>query len=537
MQLFFRKTHFALALALLGAAPAAAQTAELIGKEVSVSQGLEDGDEFELSVQELLERGEALFRANWTPQEGGGRPLSKGTGPGLSDPGDPLVFPRNFNRVSARDANSCFGCHNAPFGFAGGGGDFVTGVFVAAQRFDFATFDHSDPVPAKGALNEAGEFVVLSSIGNYRATTGMFGSGYYEMLARQITEDLRAIRDGIGPGESAALTSKGISFGILARNAAGDWDVSGVEGLPAQSLATSGGEPPSLIIHPWHQSGSVVSLRQFTNNAFNHHHGMQSAERFGDGVDADGDGFTDELTRAEITAASVFQAAMPVPGQVIPNDIRVEHAVFRGERIFRQIGCNSCHIEKLPLDEEGWIYTEPNPFNPDGNLQPGEAQTLSVDLSSGDLPGHRLKPENGVVWVPLYTDFKLHDITTGPDDPGAEAIDINQPGGSPGFLAGNTKFLTKRLWGAANEPPYFHHGKFTTLREAILAHRGEAEWTRDNFLSLSGPNQDRLIEFLKSLQVLPPGVEAPVVDENGEPKLGWPPASFPAWQFIRGSRP
>ena len=68
----------------------------------------------------------------------------KGTGAVLSDPNSPLLFPRNFNRISAPDANSCFGCHSQPR--AGGGGDVVANVFVLGQRFDFATFDSSDPI-------------------------------------------------------------------------------------------------------------------------------------------------------------------------------------------------------------------------------------------------------------------------------------------------------------------------------------------------------------------------------------------------------
>ena len=51
---------------------------------------------------------------------------------------------------------------------------------------------------------------------------------------------------------------------------------------------------------------------------------------------------------------------------------------------------------------------------------------------------------------------------------------MNQTVWSPKFTAGNRRFLTKRLWGAANEPPYFHHGLFTTMRQAVLAHSGEA---------------------------------------------------------------
>jgi hypothetical protein len=94
-----------------------------IGREVAIPRHLDEGDEFRISVRSLVEHGRRLFAANWTSQEGGGRPLTKGTGAAISDPSTPLVFPRNFNRVSAPDANSCAGCHNAPFGIAGGGGD------------------------------------------------------------------------------------------------------------------------------------------------------------------------------------------------------------------------------------------------------------------------------------------------------------------------------------------------------------------------------------------------------------------------------
>jgi cytochrome c peroxidase len=280
-----------------------------------------------------------------------------------------------------------------------------------------------------------------------------------------------------------------------------------------------------------------VSLRQFTNNAFNHHHGIQTSERFGDGTDPDGDGHYDELTRADVTAVSVFQATLPVPGQVVPNNLAVEEAIYHGERLFSEIGCASCHTPRLPLNDQGWVYTEPNPYNPDGNLRPGDGREYRVDLSSEELPGYRLEPDaDGIVWVPAFTDLKLYDITTGaPDDPAREPLNINAPGGSEAFLAGNSRFLTKKLWGAANERPYFHHGKFTTLREATLAHYGQAKWTRDAFVALPARKQDQVIEFLKSLQVLPASTKAAVVDEKGDPKIGWPPKSFFSWRLTAGA--
>lgn len=372
---------------------------------------------------------------------------------------------------------------------------------------------------------------------NFRIPPGVFGSGYIEMLARQITADLQATRDATGSGESNALASKGISFGTIRRQPDGSWDVSAVDGLPAQSLATIGpNDPPSLVIRPFHQSGTAVSLREFTVNALNQHHGMQATERFGRETDPDGDGFTNEITRADVTATVLFQATLPAPGQVIPNNLAIEEAVFYGERLFEQIGCARCHVSKLPLTNDGWVFSEPNPYNSPDFLQRGQAETLSVDLSSNELPGHRLQAAGGVVWVRAFTDFKLHDITAGPDDPNAEALDINAPGGSEAFFAGNRRFLTKRLWGGANEAPFFHHGKFMTLREAIEAHAGEAQAERQAFRRLTAVDQSRVIEFLKSLQVMPEGFLHDICDEDGNLKVGWPPPSFWSWGFSGGGR-
>src|SRR5581483_5030091 len=148
-----------------------------------------DDEEFTVPLSKLLQHGKLLFEANWTEQEGGGRPLTKGNGKELTDPSQPLVGNRAFNRLSAPDANSCAGCHNAPYGISGGGGDFVTNVFVLGQRFDFVSFDSGDRVPTKGAVDERAQPVTLNNVANLRASTGMFGAGYIEMLAREITED------------------------------------------------------------------------------------------------------------------------------------------------------------------------------------------------------------------------------------------------------------------------------------------------------------------------------------------------------------
>lgn len=499
-----------------------------IGREVSIVQHLHDGQELILPIPALIRFGERLFNAKFTIQEGAGRPMSKGTGAAISDSTSPLVFPRNFDRISSPEANSCVGCHNAPA--TGGGGDRVTEVFVLAQRFDHLTFDHADGMPLRGSIDETGKFVTLDNATNDRKTIGMHGSGFLEMVARQMTADLQAIAGKTPRGSSRELISKGVTFGMIKHNSDGTWDTSKVEGLPAPSVKTTGVMAPSLLILPYHQAGAVVSIRQFTNNAMNHHHGMQSEERFGLNVDADGDGVVNELTTADLTAISIFQATLPVPGRVIPNDPEVETAIGLGEQLFDQIGCNKCHVDALPLTNGGWIYSEPSPYNPPGNLQIGPANypvtapARTVDLTSRELPPPRLQPNgDGVVMVQAYTDLKLHDIsaTSNPQvDPECEPLDQNQPTGSPGFFTGNCKFITRKLWGFYNQGGAFmHHGRFTTAREAIEAHNGEALAVRIAFDGLNVDQQNNVVEFLKSLQILPPGSKSSVVDESGKPKL------------------
>ena len=294
-----------------------------------------------------------------------------------------------------------------------------------------------------------------------------------------------------------------------------------MEGLAAPSLGSKG-SLPSLIIRPLHQTGNVVSIRQFSNNAFNHHHGMQSEERFFPlGPDPDGDGFANELTTADLTAVSLFQATLPVPGRVIPNDPAVERANLMGEALFNKIGCATCHATLsltsnnnpgLP-EQPGWIYFEPNPYNPATgpnapNLQlgpasyPVSAPALTVDLTSNSLPLPRLSAQAGVVVVPAYTDLKLHDIS-----------------------ATSNPFITRKLWGFYNQGGAFmHHGKFTTAREAVEAHYGEALASAQAFAKLTAKEKNEVIEFLKSLQVLPQGSESLVIDEHGKPK-NWPPST------------
>ena len=436
----------------------------------------EDAVAGKVTTNELLAHGRELFSARFNTLDGAGRPGTTGTG----SPRPTRSAPQNFNRVSAPDANSCAGCHNLPF--AGGGGDNVANVFVMGQRMPHLNFD-------AGAGDNFKEHS-LREVANERATIGMLGSGYIELLAREITAELhsrrdQAVRDAASQSKAVTipLVAKGIDYGFITAQPSGDLDTSRVSGLDSD-----------LIVKPFHQKGVVTSLRQFTNNALNHHHGMQSTERFGKGVDADGDNHRDELIDGDVTALTLWQAALPVPGRVWPGiDGPERRAAERGETLFASIGCAGCHVPELRLNSP--MFSEPNPYNPAGNLRLQDVSApLAIDLTIAGPGPHLPKESNGSVIVHAYTDLKRHDM-----GPQLNNERLEQDG------VPTSHFLTKKLWGAVSEPPYLHHGRATTLDEAIRLHGGESTTSRDNYSNLSTADRDAVVEFLHTLQAIEPG--------------------------------
>ena len=290
---------------------------------------------------DLFRFGRILFTAKFNTLDGQGRPAA--TGNGAPSQRDPANDP-GFLRTSGTDSNSCAGCHNEPR--AGGAGDFVANVFVLAQVRDPVTFD----------VRESDE----------RNTLGMFGSGAIELLGREMTSDLLAIQQrAIGAAATSGqdvqqdLVTKGVSFGRIVAHADGTVDSSQVHGVD-----------PDLIVKPFHQKGVVRSLREFTVNAMNHHHGMEAVERFGvdrTGThDFDQDGVDDELTVGDITAVTIYQAALATPVQVLPEDRTRRAAAMAGRRLFSQAGCASCHRPTLVLNNP--VFCEPYDRNPAGTF-------------------------------------------------------------------------------------------------------------------------------------------------------------------------
>ena len=421
----------------------------------------------------LIARGRVLFKAKFTTEDGAGRP--KATQAIVPTKRKSGVNPA-FTRTSGPDSNSCAGCHNDPI--TGGGGDFVTDVFVS-EGFESAQFDSVDP-----------------SFSSERHTTPLMGDGLVELLAREMTAELRDERAAAvararadGTEVHADLIAKGVRYGSLTAHPDGIVDLDGVEGVDAD-----------LIVRPFSRKGVFTSLRQFTINAMNVHHGMEASERFGvrwtGSHDFDESGVPDAVSEGDISALVAFQATLapPTVKSDLPDDWRV--AAAEGAKQFQSLGCVSCHIPALPL--KSLTFTDPAPYDMAGTLRAGEVRKgVEIDLSQQPFARGLARNEKGEWLIPLFSDLKRHLIV---DD------SVNSLGNelqAQRFVERDV-FLTPRLWGVGSTAPYGHRGDFRMLEEIIAAHGGEARFARDAYLTLDKPARDNMIAYLRSLVIEAP---------------------------------
>jgi len=123
--------------------------------------------------------------------------------------------------------------------------------------------------------------------------------------------------------------------------------------------------------------------------------------------------------------------------------------------------------------------------------------------------------------VRAFTDLKRHELNDG--DYSHFANEQVPQGKLNGFAPASSftlpppprptsQFLTRKLWDAGNSAPYGHRGDLTTLTEAIFQHGGEGRASREAFFALPPDDQSAIIEFLKTLQVLPDGSPRVVIE-------------------------
>ena len=414
--------------------------------------------------------GERLFKAKFTTLDGAGRPDATQAIVPTKAPRRPA---QAFQRLAGMDGNSCSSCHNEPV--IGGSAAFTANAFVS-EGFESADFDSTDP-----------------QFSNERNSIALQGAGLIELLAREMTADLRQQRKDVlakarasGKAQKGALETKGVSFGSLTAYPDGTLDVSGLEGID-----------DDLTLRPFGQKGVFASLRQFSVNATNDHLGIQADERFGTDwtgeTDFDGDGHVGEISPGLISALVAFQVTLPAPTrkQDLPDVWR--EAAAKGEDLFGKVGCTECHIPALPLDS--LVFQDPGPFDTAGTLRQSDVdKPLSLDLGTLEWAKSLPRDDQGRVLVPLFGDLKRHQIADASNDTFGNELLAQR------FVARDV-FITSELWGIGSTAPYGHRGDLTTLEEAILAHGGEATEIRKAYAALPEDDRQTIIAFLRSLEI------------------------------------
>jgi CxxC motif-containing protein (DUF1111 family) len=193
--------------------------------------------------------------------------------------------------------------------------------------------------------------------------------------------------------------------------------------------------------------------------------------------DPDNDGVINEITEGQLTSMSIYAALRQAPvRKLLPSEAQLR--AQDGEALFGRIGCASCHVTALTLNDPS--HRE----NPDLTGGAPFLLDLTQDVEEPRLPASA----DGTVRVELFSDLKRHDM-------GPELADSHA---SFGVIAPNL-FLTVPLWGVASTPPYLHDGRAPTLRDAIVLHGGEADDARRQFQGLSADDQTKVVEFLGTL--------------------------------------
>lgn len=439
-----------------------------------------------------IRRGRQLFQRKFTRAQGVG-PLF---GDGLGNIEVDLA-------IGAGLSDSCASCHGRPRGAAGFGGDVVT-------RPDSRDAPH------------------------------LFGLGLKEMLADEITQDLRAIRQQAmaeaqsGPSNKSVtkqLNSKGINYGTISATRRGNnvsVDTSGVRGVNTD-----------LRVRPFFAQGGTISMREFFVGAFNAEMGLQSVDpdlkAAHDGarvVTPSGmvlDGSTDSI-EAPPTASAADDADHDGVANEIPTSV-VDHMEFyllnyfkpglgeqtpqstAGRQKFTQIGCAQCHVPDLQILRDRRVADVETVYDPVNGIFNGLFATASARFTSADdgsghptLKRPALQP---FLVKNIFTDFKRHDL-------GPNFWERNFNGSM------QKEFLTTPLWGVGTTSPYGHDGRSVNLKQVILRHGGEAQSARDAFAALSSQDEANMLIFLSTLVIFPPDDTASNLNPGNRNAPGFP---------------
>jgi CxxC motif-containing protein (DUF1111 family) len=316
-------------------------------------------------------------------------------------------------------------------------------------------------VPAAGGTT-VNEFVTKATRYDPAAGCDLLVHAGGTNVRRQITPALRALGHGLeAVPDEATETGRFLPpflFGIglvdaipdetiLQREDPDDADGDGISGRAART------RDGRLARFGW--KADVATLDEFTRSALYLEMGLTTAADEPDlvngrpapaGTDPLGEPEVDQRTIELLTAFSRFLAPT---ARVAPRSRAHADTLDAGARVFDEIGCSGCHTPTM--------RTGPHEIAALGNKT-----------------------------IHLYSDLLLHDM--GPDLANVCAVD-----------ASPREFRTAPLMGLQHRQFFLHDGRAIDLRDAILAHGGEATAARNRFAGLPYMIQEYLILFLRSL--------------------------------------
>lgn len=452
-----------------------------IGKSLEAQVGEGQGDAFtpgssiyliRRDPARSIRRGRQLFQRKFTRAQGLGPRVDAHASGNIHD--NPAF--------GAGIADSCAGCHGRPRGSAGFGGDVAT-------RPDSRDAPH------------------------------LFGLGLIEMLADEMTADLRAIRDDVieaarrrNRNVTRRLKSKGIDFVRIKAGPNGRVDTSDIEGVD-----------PDLRVKPFFAQGNTFSIRAFIVGALKDEMGLESPDSIlclatdpsnprrvtspsglvfdpaldtlnrppvcDANEDGDEDGVVNEVDPALVDHLEFYLLNYFKPGQT-----EVDHFVRLGARLFQDIGCTACHIRDLTIERDRRVADVETTYDAERGIFNRLFATASTRFEAVDdgEPYPQLVPmgERFVV-KNVFTDLKRHDL-------GPAFYERNYDGSL------QTEFVTEPLWGVGSTAPDGHDGRSINLKEVILRHGGEAARASRAFERLHVFEQRMILDFLRSLVLFPP---------------------------------
>ena len=428
------------------------------------------------------------------------------------------LFQRKFTRVQGQGPNEgdCVG-------------DLDTNDAIGAGLSDSCAMCHGRP---RGSAGVGGN---VATRPDSRDAPHLFGLGLKEMLADEITGDLRNIRqqainqaEESGQSVTLPLLSKGIDYGTITATPSGTVDTSNVQGVDAD-----------LRVRPFFAQGKAMSIREFVVGALhkemglevndpdlaNAHAGARVMTPSGmvldgslDSIDAppDPDPGSGEY---EIDPAVVDHLEFYLMNYFKPGVGQQNATTALGRRKFNSLGCNSCHMSNLQINHDRRVADAATVYDPVRgifNKLFSTAGTLINVIDDGrGLPPLKQPQGNPFLVQNIFTDFKRHDL-------GPNFYERNYDGTL------QQQFLTRPLWGVGTKSSFGHDGRSISLDEVILRHGGEAQASRDAYASLSEPESAALQKFLRSLVLFPPDDTASNLDPGDRNAENFP-------QFGHGS--